>query len=98
MQLAAQEGVDPFDVSIDLLVEIVPRLLQRGIAPLPYLGGMGRELGLIRPSSRVTIQVPFVEAAWITAAPPAALQPRDSGRYAQRKCERGPRSQVKKAV
>ena len=75
VQLAAQEGVDPFEVSIDLLVEVVPRLLQRGIAPLPYLGQRGRDLGLIRPSSRIQVQVPWVDPSWITPAPPEALRP-----------------------
>src|SRR2546422_492707 len=96
VQLAAQEGVEPFDVSIDLLVELVPRLLQRGIAPLPSLGRLGRELGLIRPSTRLRVQVPFVDATWITPAPPEALRPRDTVRYAQRKCARGPRPKTKK--
>ena len=97
VQLAAQEGVDPFEVSLDLLVQVVPRLLERGIAPLPLLGRMGRELGLIRPSTRLRVQVPFVDAAWITPAPPEALQPRATVRYAQRKCASGPRSKTKKA-
>src|SRR3989449_2562888 len=66
VQLAAQQGVDPFDVSIELLVEIVPRLLQRGIAPLSALGRRGRELGLIRPSTRLRVQVPFVDATWMS--------------------------------
>jgi hypothetical protein len=97
VQLAAQEGVEPFDVSIDLLVELVPPLLQRGIAPLPALGRLGRELGLIRPSTRLQVQVPFVDATWITPAPPQALSPRDTVRYAQRKCAPGPRPKTKKA-
>ncbi|HEX6553729.1 MAG TPA: IS4 family transposase [Ktedonobacteraceae bacterium] len=97
VQLAAQEGVEPFDVSIDLLVELVPRLLQHGLAPLPYLGRFGREVGLIRPSTRMQVQAPFVDAAWITAAPAEALRPRQSARYAQRKCAPGPRSKTKKA-
>jgi len=97
VQLAAQEGVEPFDVSIELLVELVPRLLQRGIALLAALGRLGREVGLIRPSTRLQVQVPFVDATWITPAPLEALCPRDSVRYAQRKCERGPRSKMKKA-
>ena len=97
VQLAAQEGVEPFDVSIDLLVELVPPLLQRGIAPLPTLGRLGRELGLIRPSTRIQVQTPFVDTSWITPAPPEALRPRDTVRYAQRKCARGPRPKTKKA-
>ena len=82
---------------MDLLVQIVPRLLLRGIAPLPYLGEHGRTPGLIRPSTRLRVQVPFVDPRWITPAPPEALRPRDSVRYAQRKCERGPRSTTTKA-
>ena len=97
VQLAAQEGVDPFDVSIALLVELVPPLLQRGLAPLPSLGRLGREVGLIRPSSRIQVQTPFVDATWITLAPPEARFPRDTVRYAQRKCARGPRPKTKKA-
>jgi hypothetical protein len=97
VQLAAQEGVDPFEVSIDVLVEVVPRLLQRGIAPLPFLGRLGRELGLIRPSTRIEVQVPWVDPSWITPAPPEALRPRDTVRYAQRNCARGPRPKTKKA-
>lgn len=97
VQLAAQEGVDPFDISIELLVELVPRLLQRGIVALPYLGRVGREVGLIRPSTRLQVQVPFVDATWITPAPEEALRPRERARYAQRKCARGPRPKAKKA-
>jgi hypothetical protein len=97
VQLAAQAGVDPFEVSIDLLVEVVPRLLERGIAPLPLLVRRGRELGLIRPSTRLRVQVPFVDATWLSPAPPEALQPREKARYAQRKCAPGPRPKTKKA-
>lgn len=98
VQLAVQEGVDPFEVSLDLLVQLVPGLLQRGIAPLPYLGRVGRQIGLIRPSTRLKPQVPFVDALWIRPAPPEALQPREQARYAQRKCEPGPRSATKKGA
>jgi Transposase DDE domain len=97
VQLAAQEGMEPFDVSIDVLVELVPRLLTHGIAPLSYLGRFGRELGLIRPSTRIQVQVPFVDATWITPAPEEALRPRASARHAQRKCAPGPRPKTKKA-
>jgi len=96
VQLAAQEGVDPFEVSIDVLVEVVPRLLQRGIAPLPFLGRLGREVGLIRPSTRIEVQVPWVDPSWITPAPPEALRPRETARYAQRNCAPGPRPSPRK--
>jgi hypothetical protein len=96
VQLAAQEGVEPFDVSIDLLVQLVPPLLVRGLAPLAVLGRRGREVGLIRPSTRLKVQVPVVDVTWITPAPPQALRPRDSARYAQRKGAPGPRQKTKK--
>jgi hypothetical protein len=98
VQLAAQEGVDPFDVSIELLVELVPPLLQRGLSPLAVLGRRGREIGLIRPSTRREVQVPFVDATWITPAPPEAWLPRERARYAQRNCAPGPRPKIKKAA
>lgn len=97
VQLAAEAGVDPFDVSIDVLVDVVPQLLWQGIAPLPYLRQRGEHLGVIRPSSRIKVEVPFIDACWITPAPPEALQPRQKARYAQRKCQRGDRSPRKKA-
>ncbi len=98
VQLAAQAGVDPFEVSIDLLVQVVPGLLARGLAPIPSLLRWGRDLGIIRPSTRLQVEVPFVDASWISPAPPEALQPRPNARYAQRKCERGPRPTTKKAA
>ena len=97
VQLAAQAGVDPFDVSIDVLVDVVPTLLGQGIAPLPYLRQWGEHLGVIRPSRRLAVETPFIDASWITAAPASALQPREKARYAQRKCQRGERSPHKKA-
>lgn len=98
VQLAAQEGVDPLEVSLDLLVQLVPGLLQRGIAPLPYLGRYGRELGVIRPSGRLQVEVPFVDATWSTPAPPEAVVPREQARYAQRKCAPAPRPKAKKGA
>jgi hypothetical protein len=69
----------------------------RSKSPLPFLGRLGRELGLIRPSTRIQVQTPFVDQTWISPPPPEALQPRDSVRYAQRKCAPGPRPKTKKA-
>jgi hypothetical protein len=97
VQLAAQEGLDPFDVSIEILVDVVPRLLRQGIALLPSLGRIGREVGLLRPSARMRVHVPFVDATWITPAPQEVLRPRTNARYAQRKCARGPRPKTKQA-
>src|SRR5258708_35732154 len=60
VQLAAQEGVEPFDVSIDLLVELVPPLLQRGIAPLQQRrGGWGAGWGWFGPAHPSRWRPPF---------------------------------------
>lgn len=96
MQLAAQAGVEPFDVSIDLLVKVVPRLLEQGRAVLPTLLRQGRDLLIIRPSTRVQVEVPWVDPGWITPAPAEALEPRPAPRYARRKCAPGPRPKTKK--
>jgi hypothetical protein len=95
VQVAAQAGVEPFDVSIELLVQLVPRLLSRGVAPLPVLVQQGRDLFIIRPSSRRRIEVPWVDPGWIMPPPPEALAPREAACYTQRHCERGPRSKPK---
>lgn len=49
VQLAHQAGVDPFEVSLDLLVQLVPRWLERGLPPLPTLLERGRAVGLNHP-------------------------------------------------
>src|SRR5258708_30483855 len=51
----------------------------------------------VGPSTRLRVQVPFVDATWMSPAPPEALQPRETARYAQRKCEPGKRPKTKKA-
>lgn len=96
VQLAIQAGVEPFEISIDLLVQLVPGLLEQGQAPLPTLLKKGEALGVIRPSTRLRVHVPFVDPTWISPAPPEALLPRESVRYAQRKCQRGPERCTKK--
>ena len=87
-----------FATQPDILVQVVPSLLQRGIAPLPYLGQRGRQIGLIRPSTRLAVEVPFVDATWITPAPPEAVPPREKARYAHRKCQPGHRANAKKGA
>ena len=50
LEAAALAGVDPFDVSLPLLVKYVPSLIQQGHDPLSWLLTYGRPLGFIRPS------------------------------------------------
>lgn len=97
VQLAHQAGVEPFEVSIDLLVQLVPQLLRGGQAPIAYLLRHGRALGVIRPSSRVVIQTPWIEPSWVQRPDPEAIKPREQARSARRKYERGPRTTKKGA-
>lgn len=60
MQAAEQEGVDPFDVSLHLLVRHVPRWLAAGLSPLEQIQRHGRAMGLIRPSTRRLPHLPGV--------------------------------------
>ena len=90
VQIAQQAGVEPAEVSMELLVRWTPRLLARGLNPVAYLLRWGREIGLIRPSARGRREVPWIEPSWLSPPPPPeVLQPRERARHAQRKCERG---------
>jgi hypothetical protein len=41
----------------------------------------GRDLGLIRPSTRHHIEVPWIDPSWVVPPPPEAMQPRETVRY-----------------
>src|SRR6266566_7421945 len=53
LEIAAQAGVDPFDVSLPLLVKYVPRWILRKQSLIDEVLTHGRDLGFIRPSSRL---------------------------------------------
>jgi len=85
LEIAGKAGVDPYEVSLPLLVEYLPFFAARGLDPVRVVVEQGRALRLIRPSSRIVIAAPSI--------PPGALCPRPPGltlvrvpRYAQRHC------------
>jgi hypothetical protein len=89
VEIAGRAGVDPFEVSLPLLVEYLPALLARGEDPVAVFVAEGRRLGFIRPSTRTVVRAPEL--------PPQELVPRPEGlvlirqpRYAGRTC--GPRA------
>lgn len=92
-QVACQAAVDEQDVSMELLVRWVPRLLARGVEPVNSWVKQGVRLGFLRPSRRVDIQTPCIDERWVQSAPPEVLHPVEQVRHAHRKCE--PRSQRK---
>src|SRR6266566_810429 len=60
LEIACRAQVDPFEVSMPLLVTQWPRLLAREQDPIAVCVQRGRQLGFIRPSSRTRVQGPAV--------------------------------------
>jgi len=87
MTIAAEAGVDPFEVSMPLLVEYLPQYAARGIDPVAAFVADGVALGFIRPSRRTRILAPRLVDDHLILAPPDLVLVRDP-RYAGRKCER----------
>lgn len=85
MEIAARAGVDPFEVSMPLLVEYMPRFVYTGEDPVTVFVQQGRELGFIRPSRRTIIRAPAFDAANIMPVPPELLLLRQP-RYSHRNC------------
>lgn len=83
LEIAGRAGVEPFDVSLALLVEQLPQYVARGWDPVATFVERGRRLGYIRPSRRVQVEVPgfdLTDYAW----PPPELVRTRVPRYAER--------------
>lgn len=85
LEIAGRAGVDPFDVSLPLLVEYLPRLAAGGQDPIRVFVEQGRALRFIRPSSRTQIHAPHLPRDQLVAAPPGLILDR-TPRYAARRC------------
>jgi hypothetical protein len=87
-EVAQRVACDPFEISMPLLVEYVPRWAAAGKDPLQMLVEHGRAMRLIRPSRRTVYQLPEVGLDALEPVPPDLVLTREP-RYAQRKCGRG---------
>jgi hypothetical protein len=87
-EVAGRAGADPFDVSMKLLIEWLPRLGERGEDPMQVMVERGRRAKIIRPSRRLKTEAPHIPDADIIPAP-ADLELERKPRHAHRKC--GPR-------
>jgi hypothetical protein len=87
LTIAAEAGVDPFEVSMPLLVAYLPQYAARGIDPVAAFVADGVALGFIRPSRRTRVLAPRIADDHLTPPPPDLVLVRDP-RYAGRKCER----------
>ena len=83
MEIAGRAGVDPFDVSLPLLVEYLPQW--NDIDFIDLVVEQGREAGFIRPSRRIRIQTPELNLEDYLDPPPDLILEREP-RYAGRRC------------
>lgn len=85
LEIARGAGVDPFEVSMALLVEYLPRYAAEGRDPVAVFVEWGRELRFIRPSRRTIIRGPTIPDEALRPAPVDLVLVREA-RYAERKC------------
>jgi DDE family transposase len=89
VEIAGEAGVDPFEVSVPLLVEYLPLLLEQGEDPVAFFVAEGRRLAFIRPSSRTVIHAPLLPPDDLLPRPPGLVLIREP-RYAGK--DGGPRA------
>jgi len=69
-RIARAWDCDPFEVSVPLLVDLLPQLCSPSQLSLEQLVQSGRRLGLLRRSPRLVLSVPQVELSGYQLAPP----------------------------
>lgn len=83
LEIAGRAGVDPFDVSLPLLVRYLPRWAAQGEDPVEQAVRRGMGMGVIRPSRRLVIAAPTPDLAEYHVPPPDLVVER-TPRYARR--------------
>ncbi len=81
LEIAGRVGVDPFEVSLPLLVEYLPFCASFGGDPMRAFLEDGRRVGFIRPSKRTQIQAPLLPSTAYVWPPPDLVLER-TPRYA----------------
>jgi hypothetical protein len=84
--IAAQAGVEPFAVSMPLLVRYLPQYAARHPDPLAAFLADATRLGFIRPSRRIAIVAPDIPPSALSPPPPDLVLVRPP-RYARRRCD-----------
>jgi Transposase DDE domain len=85
VELAARADVEPYEVSLDLVIRLTPRLYQQGVDPMGFLLEHGRAMQVIRPSTRFASLAPDVPL-WQIIYPPEEVVLVRPARSAHRKC------------
>jgi hypothetical protein len=83
LHVAMQADVDPFDVSLHVLIEVLDTIPAGPTPLIERLVQEGRTLGLIRPSTRLQVVVPTIEPHML-CPPPDLTDRMRHARYAQR--------------
>lgn len=84
MEIAGKAGVDPFDVSLTLLVEYLPAW--NDVDFISLVVERGRDAGFIRPSRRIRIRTPEVDLKNYLPLPPDLVLS-SPPRYAHRRSD-----------
>src|SRR6266851_751097 len=69
-RIAMAADCDPFEVSVPLLVGLLPQLGRPSKLSLEQLIQSGRQLGLLRASTRLVLDVPQVDLSCYQPVPP----------------------------
>jgi len=85
LEVAGRAGVDPFDVSLPLLVAYLPQFARDGRDPIDAFIEHGWTARFIRPSRRTRVRAPTIPPQALAPAP-AALALVRTPRYAHRRC------------
>lgn len=84
-EIAGKAGVDVFDVSMALMIRMLPQFAADGVDPVEAFVERGRFGGMIRPARRVKIEAPSIDPDQIIP-PPDDLVLERKPRHARRKC------------
>jgi hypothetical protein len=69
-RIATAANCEPCEVSVPLLVEVLPKLCSNSELQLQRLVQEGRQLGLVRASPRLALIIPQIELSSYQSAPP----------------------------
>lgn len=89
MEIAGRAEVDPYEVSMELLVRYMPQYAYTGEDPIEVFVQRGRELRFIRASTRTQVEAPLIGPDQLVPLPPNLVLVRPA-RYAHRNCASRP--------
>ncbi|MFN0070839.1 MAG: IS4 family transposase [Chloroflexota bacterium] len=85
VEIAARAEVDPFEVSLPLLIKYAPQYAALGRSVVDAFVNEGWRMGYLRPSRRTRIEAPSISPLLLTPLPPNLILERRP-RYANKDC------------